>query len=66
MKIYIKNIPLLCLLFCVTVFVGCSDEENDGIDPLSPEQGEVIFKFVRNKVYTISTLEEMVRLKVTL
>ena len=47
-------------MFCATIFVGCSDDDNDGVTPLPEGQGEVTFKFVRNKVYTISTLEDMV------
>ena len=66
MTTYIKNTLLLCLMFCATIFVGCSDDDNDGVTPLPEGQGEVTFKFVRNKVYTISTLEDMARLKVTL
>ncbi len=67
MIIYIKNTLLLCLMLCVTtIFVSCSDDDNDGVTPLPEGQGEVTFKFVRNKVYTISTLEDMARLKVTL
>ena len=62
MTTYIKN----TLLLCATIFVGCSDDDNDGVTPLPEGQGEVTFKFVRNKVYTISTLEDMARLKVTL
>lgn len=65
MTTYIKNTLLLCLMFCATIFVGCSDDDNNGVTPL-PEGQEVTFKFVRNKVYTISTLEDMARLKVTL
>ena len=53
-------------MFCATIFVGCSDDDNNGVTPLPEGQGEVTFKFVRNKVYTISTLEDMARLKVTL
>ena len=66
MTTYIKNTLLLCLMFCATIFVGCSDDDNNGVTPLPEGQGEVTFKFVRNKVYTISTLEDMARLKVTL
>lgn len=66
MTTYIKNTLLLCLMFCSTLFTGCSDDDNDGMTPLPEGQGEVTFKFVRNKVYSISTLEEMARLKVTL
>lgn len=61
---YIKETLLLCLILCTTFFVGCSDD-NDGVTPLPEGQGEVTFMFVRNKVYNISTLEEMSRLKVT-
>lgn len=66
MTTHIKNILLLCLMFCSTIFVSCSDDDTDGVTPLPEGQGEVTFKFVRNKVYSISTLEEMARLKVTL
>lgn len=60
----IKEILLFCLMLCAALFMGCSDDDNDNSLPTG--QGEVMFKFVRNKVYTISTLEEMARLKVTL
>lgn len=59
-----KEVLLLCLMLCAALFMGCSDDDNDTSLPTG--QGEVTFKFVRNKVYTISTLEEMARLKVTL
>lgn len=62
---YIKETLLLCVVLCATIFAGCSDDDNDGVTPLPEGQGEVTFMFVRNKVYTISTLEEMARLKVT-
>lgn len=61
---YIKETLLFCLVICATLFVGCSDD--DEVTTLSEGQGEVTFKFVRNKVFSISTLEEMARLKVTL
>lgn len=61
---YTKEVLLLCLMLCAALFAGCSDDDNDNSLPTG--QGEVAFKFVRNKVYTISTLEDMARLKVTL
>lgn len=61
---YIKETLLFCLVICATLFTGCSDD--DEVTTLSEGQGEVTFKFVRNKVFSISTLEEMARLKVTL
>lgn len=65
MTTYIKEILLLCLFFCAAVFSGCSDDKDETL-PLPQGQGEAQFKFVRNSVYTISTLEDMVRLKITL
>ena len=41
MTTYIKNTLLLCLMFCATIFVGCSDDDNDGVTPLPEGQGEV-------------------------
>ena len=38
MTTYIKNTLLLCLMFCATIFVGCSDDDNNGVTPL-PEGG---------------------------
>lgn len=61
---YTKEILLSCLMLCAALFTGCSDEDNENALPIG--QGEVTFKFARNKVYTISTLEDMARLKVTL
>lgn len=61
---YIKETLLCCLVLCATLFTGCSDDEKAPI--LDEKQGEVTFKFVRNTVYSVSTLEEMARLKVTL
>lgn len=61
---YIKNSLLFCLVICATLFMGCSDDDETAT--LSEGQGEVTFKFVRNKVFSISKLEEMSRLKVTL
>ena len=46
MTTYIKNTLLLCLMFCATIFVGCSDDDNNGVTPLPEGQGEVTFKFV--------------------
>lgn len=60
---YIKNTLLFCLVLCATLFTGCSDDD-DAVQTLGEKQGEVTFKFVRNKVYTISALDEMARLKV--
>ncbi len=61
---YIRVIFLSCLVLCVTLLAGCSDDDKA---PLTDEtKGEVTFKFVRNAVYSISTLEDMARLKVTL
>lgn len=65
MNIYIKHALLYCLMFCTALFTACSDDE-DGQTPLAEGQGEVVFAFERNNVYSITTLEEMVRLKVTL
>lgn len=65
MTTHIKEILLLCFFFCAAVFTGCSDDKDETL-PLPEGQGEVTFKFVRNNVYTISSLEEMARLKVTL
>lgn len=62
---YIKEKFFLCLLLCATLLIGCSDD-NETISALPQGQGEVTFKFVRNNIYTISSLEEMARLKVTL
>ena len=39
MTTYIKNTLLLCLMFCATIFVGCSDDDNDGVTPLPEGQG---------------------------
>lgn len=64
LTMYIKETLLLGLLFCATLFAGCSDD--DKVQTLGETQGEVTFKFVRNTVYSISKLEEMARLKVTL
>lgn len=50
---------VLCNYIC-----RLSDDDNVELTPLPEGQGEVTFKFVRNKVYTISTLEDMARLKV--
>lgn len=61
---YTKSALLFCLVICATLFMGCSD--NDETASLSQGQGEVTFKFVRNKVFSISKLEEMARLKVTI
>lgn len=61
---YTKAILLSCLMLCAALFTGCSDDDNGNDLPIG--QGEVTFKFARNKVYTISTLEDMARLKVTL
>lgn len=61
---HIKETLLCCLVLCATLFTGCS--KDDDIATLPEGQGEVTFKFVRNKVYDITTLEEMTRLKVTL
>lgn len=65
MTTHIKEILLLCFFFCSAVFTGCSDDKDETL-PLPQGQGEVTFRFVRNNVYTISSLEEMARLKVTL
>lgn len=65
MTTHIKEILLLCFFFCAAVFTGCSDDKDETL-PLPEGQGEVTFRFVRNNVYTISSLEEMARLKVTL
>lgn len=65
MTIYFKKTLLLCSLLCAAMFISCSDDK-DGVTPLPDGQGEVMFKFVRNHVYTVSSLEEMARLKVTL
>ena len=62
---YTKTAILLCLAVCATLFTGCSDDD-DQTAALAEGQGEVTFKFTRNKVFTISKLEEMERLKVTL
>lgn len=61
---HIKETLLFCLILCAALFMGCSDDEK--VETLGETQGEVTFKFVRNTVYSISTLEEMARLKVTL
>lgn len=61
---YMKATLLFCFMICAALFTGCSDD--DEVATLAEGQGEVTFKFVRNKVFTISTLEEMARLKVTL
>ena len=61
---YIKATLLSCLVLCATLFAGCSDDDKAPV--LDGTKGEVIFKFVRNTVYSISTLEDMARLKVTL
>lgn len=65
MTTYIKEMLLLCLLLGATLFAGCSDDKDEALS-LPEGQGEVTFKFVRNHVYAVSTLEEMARLKVTL
>lgn len=39
MTTYIKNTLLLCLMFCATIFVGCSDDDNNGVTPLPEGQG---------------------------
>lgn len=59
-----KATLLFCFMVCAALFTGCSDD--DEVATLAEGQGEVTFKFVRNKVFTISTLEDMARLKVTL
>ncbi|MBD3590085.1 leucine-rich repeat domain-containing protein [Bacteroides sp. GM023] len=59
-----KATLLFCFIICAALFTGCS--EDDEVATLAEGQGEVTFKFVRNKVFTISTLEDMARLKVTL
>ena len=61
---YMKWTLLFCFMICAALFTGCSDD--DEVATLAEGQGEVTFKFVRNKVFTISTLEDMARLKVTL
>lgn len=61
---YMKATLLFCFMVCAALFTGCSDD--DEVATLAEGQGEVTFKFVRNKVFTISTLEDMARLKVTL
>lgn len=61
---YMKATLLFCFMVCAALFTGCSDD--DEVATLTEGQGEVTFKFVRNKVFTISTLEDMARLKVTL
>lgn len=61
---YTKSALLFCLVICATLFMGCSDDDETAT--LSKGQGEVTFKFVRNKVFSISKLEEMARLKVTI
>ena len=61
---YTKSALLFCLVICATLFMGCS--EDDETTTLPQDQGEVTFKFVRNKVFSISKLEEMARLKVTI
>lgn len=61
---YMKATLLFCFIICAALFAGCSDD--DEVATLTEGQGEVTFKFVRNKVFTISTLEDMARLKVTL
>lgn len=60
----LKYALLLSILFCATLFTGCSDD--DAAAPDLTGKGEVTFKFERNTIYSISTLEEMARLKVTL
>lgn len=64
MTMYMKATLLFCFIICAALFTGCS--EDDEVATLAEGQGEVTFKFVRNKVFTISTLEDMARLKVTL
>lgn len=64
MIMYMKATLLFCFIICAALFTGCS--EDDEVATLAEGQGEVTFKFVRNKVFTISTLEDMARLKVTL
>lgn len=59
-----KATLLFCFMVCAALLMGCSDD--DEVATLAEGQGEVTFKFVRNKVFTISTLEDMARLKVTL
>ena len=56
----------LCIALCTALTAACSD--NDDNAPATPGegQGEVIFTFERNQVYSINALNEMVRLKVTL
>ena len=65
MNIYTKHIFLYCLMLCTALFTACSDDD-DIQEALAEGQGEVIFTFERNQVYSITSLEEMVRLKVTL
>lgn len=65
MNIYTKHIFLYCLMLCTALFSACSDDDNVQ-EALAEGQGEVIFTFERNQVYSIISLEEMVRLKVTL
>lgn len=65
MNRYIANSFLYCLVICVAMFTACGDDDN-APEALGQGQGEVIFSFERNQVYDISSLEEMVRLKVTL
>ncbi len=60
----LKYTLLLGMVFCATLFTGCSDDDEAAPDLAG--KGEVTFKFERNTVYSISTLEEMARLKVTL
>ena len=65
MNIYTKHIFLYCLMLCTALFTACSDDD-DIQEALAEGQGEVILTFDRNQVYSITSLEEMVRLKVTL
>ena len=43
MTTYIKNTLLLCLMFCATIFVGCSDDDNNGVTPL-PEYRMIVVR----------------------
>lgn len=54
-----------CIALCALAFAACSDDD-DTSDVIQPGQGEVVFTFDKVRVYAITSLDDMARLKVTL
>lgn len=59
----IKYTVMICLM-ALAGFTGCADDK-DANFALPLNQGEVTFQFVKNTIYSISELQDMKRIRVT-